>query len=123
MRHSSRPDNAACPRLLDGVDAGLDSDLVGEMITVPTIRARRSSAAKVSHAGYSNPLTVRRFQPDVLAAAAPRRPAKPLAAAQIALQAVGYLRARSAGHRVPHGVGDGAAGTSRGGMGRPGAGR
>jgi hypothetical protein len=41
MRHSLRLDHAACPRPFDGVDAGLDSDFVGEVVTVPTIRARR----------------------------------------------------------------------------------
>ena len=81
-RISRRGEGAACailcaqitqpePRPLDGVDAGLNRDLVGEMITVPTVRARRSSAAEVGHARYSNTLVIaQRLQSYVLAGAA-----------------------------------------------------
>jgi hypothetical protein len=114
MCHSPRPDHAACPRLLDGVDAGLDSDLVGELSTVPTICARRSSSAKVRHARYSNPRVVAPWlQPYVLAAAAPGRLAQPLAAEQISLKAVQWLGASAVGHRVLHRVGGTAAETWR----------
>jgi len=70
MRHSLRPDHAAEPRLLDGVDAGLDRDLVSEMITISTIRARRSSTGKVGHAGYSNLLGIAQWLQSYLLAGA-----------------------------------------------------
>jgi hypothetical protein len=74
----SVPPRPAGPRPLNGVDAGLDGDLVGEMTTVPTIRARRSAAAKVGHAGYGNPVVIAlRLQSYVLAGAAPGLPKSP----------------------------------------------
>jgi hypothetical protein len=95
MSHLPRPDHAACPRLLDRVDAGLDSDLVGEVIAVPTIRARRSAAAKVGHARHNNALVIAQWrQPYVLAGAALGYAALPLAAEQVTLQAVRFFGVR-----------------------------
>src|SRR6266566_2664125 len=107
MCHSLCPDRAARPCPLDSVDAGLDSDLASEILTVPTIRAFRSSAAEARHARYSKPLVIAEWlQPYVLPAAALRRPAQPLAAEQITLQAVRCPGASAVDHPVlPFGFG------------------
>ena len=89
MSHSARPDRAAEPRLLDGINPCLDRDLVGEMITVPTISTCRPLATEVGHARYSNTLVVAQWhQPYVPAGAALGCAALPLAAEQVTLQVV-----------------------------------
>ena len=109
-----RPDHAAEPRLLDGVGASLDRDLVGEMITVPTVRTRRSAAAEIGHARYNNALVIaQRLQLYVRAGAALGRAAQPLAAEQVTLQSIRFLGVSAASHRVLHWVGEVAAGTWR----------
>src|SRR4051812_18780107 len=103
MCHSLRPEGAAAPRLLDGVGTRLNGDLGSEVVAITTQRSRRPLPGEARHAGHRDPEGIaQRRQAHVLAVAAPRRLAQPLAAEQITLKAVRYLAFAAAGHRGLH---------------------